>query len=136
MRHQLRSALVLLVFLALITCEARTTRKRTKRPRQTTTTTTTSTTTTTTETTTTALPTTPVPEEEEEDHNIGPAYDFVHRVEGFHDADAHLEGEEIEEDDIDPHDDESEAERPPYLDSWKYRQGWPRYPLFLIILGG
>ena len=79
------------------------------------------------------MPTTPVPEEEEEDHNIGPAYDFVHRVEGFHDADAHEEGEEIEED---PHDEESEAERPPYLDSWKYRQGWPRYPLFLIILGG
>ncbi len=50
---------------------------------------------------------------------------FVHSVTGFHDND--LEEEE---------DDESDLQRPAYLEYWKFKRGWKRHPLFLIILGG
>ncbi len=54
---------------------------------------------------------------------------FVHRVSGFHFA--HEEDEQAKQDKL-----RRKPPRAPYLDTWKWKRGWKKYPLYLIILGG
>ena len=54
---------------------------------------------------------------------------FVHKVSGFHFAKEEDEEEKSEQIFKKP-------PRAPYLDTWKWKRGWKKYPLYIIILGG
>ena len=54
---------------------------------------------------------------------------FVHKVSGFHFAKEEEEEEKSKQLLKKP-------PRAPYLDTWKWKRGWKKYPLYIIILGG